>query len=148
MSSSLRYQDSATPSMLEPHWDFSWLFFVILCHGDPALYQKDRVFIYPNSSQMMRILVWANSEPRICVSGMSDIVNLPVLPYPHHQGKFSTTALARPPNADICSRQGQFSHSHALEACSPGSMQNQIHCVAQSRNEGHFTSAAVGEGLG
>lgn len=44
------------------------------------------------------------------------------LPYLHHQGKPSSSAPARPPNAAFGRAQGQFFFSHALGTSSPAAM--------------------------
>ena len=80
-------------------------------------------FTHPNHSQMIQIWAWVVAE----------LVSVPALPYPSHQGKFSSTAPARPPNAATGRRQGQLSCSHALGAAYPHpQLLSQLHCAAQS----------------
>ena len=62
------------------------------------------------------------------------LVIVPSLPYLHHQGKFPSIALAKPPNAAISRRQGQLSCSYDLGSahlCSQ--LQSQLYWAAQAR---------------
>lgn len=48
---------------------------------------------------MIQILGWVNSEPWIWAWVVAELARLLAVPSLHHQGKFFSTALARPPNA-------------------------------------------------
>lgn len=61
-----------------------------------------------------RFLRWANSEAWIWAQVEVEVVSLLDLPFLHHQGKFFSTAPARPPNTTISSRQSQLFCSHTL----------------------------------
>ena len=68
-------------------------------------------FTNPNHLQTILILGWANSEPWIWAWVAAELVSKLAFPYLHHQGKLSSTALAR---LTISRRQGQLSWSHAF----------------------------------
>lgn len=56
---------------------------------------------------------------------VAELISSLALPYVYHQDNFHSIALARPPNAIITRRQGQFSSSHALK--------DQLTCTYPSR---------------
>lgn len=58
---------------------------------------------------------WASSKPWIW-GWVAELVSLPTLPYPHHQGELSSTAPARLPKATTSRRQGLLSCSRVLWA--------------------------------
>jgi hypothetical protein len=102
---------SVTPSILTPHQESSLVILLLPCVTQILQLWISRTgpFTHPNHSHMIQIWEWANSEPWIWVWVAAELVStrLPVL-YPHHQHKFSSTALARPPSGTL-----------PLPACSP-----------------------------
>jgi hypothetical protein len=69
---------------------------------------------------------------------VAELVSTPGLPYLHHLGKLSSTALARLPNDAICRRQSQLSCFQTLENSSLHScLQSQLTCTAQSMCRTH-----------
>lgn len=59
-------------------------------------------FMGPNHPLMIEILEWDNSEPWFGTWVVGELVSPLALPYPHHQGELSSSALARPLSAAIC----------------------------------------------
>lgn len=96
-----RSLSSVTPSTLDPHQDTSQS-----SHCYPLSWRtcntgkQDWIFQCPNE------LGCVNSEVWICTWVVAELVSPLALPYPHHQGELSSTALARPPSATISRRQG------------------------------------------
>jgi hypothetical protein len=87
------------------------------------------------------MLGWVNSKPWIGAWVVVELVILPALPHPHHQGQLSSTAPATSPNAAASKGQSQLYYSHAFRPALLNScQQNQLYCAAQERCRAHSSN--------
>jgi hypothetical protein len=109
---------------------------VALCHGDPAALEQQDWPWHDSQSFTNDVDVGVGQLRALDLSWVvAVLVIVPSLPYLHHQGKFPSIALAKPPNAAISRRQGQLFCSYELGSahlCSQ--LQSQLYCAVQMRH--------------
>ena len=112
---------------------------VALCHGDPAALEQQDWPWHDSQSFTKDVDVGVGQLRALDLSWVvAVLVIVPSLPYLHHQGKFPSIALAKPPNAAISRRQGQLSCSYDLGSahlCSQ--LQSQLYWAVQMRHRAY-----------
>ena len=104
---------SPTLSMLDPHWDFSWIFCWCPVHGDPTALDLQGQPLYTLQQFRDGVDVELGWLKALDLGLRSIWVSQPTSsPHPYHQDKLSSTALDGPPKASAaCLLSDPISHT-------------------------------------